>query len=494
MDVERLSASDAAFLYMENRVVHMHVTGVLVLDPSTVPGGFTFDGFRTHVLNRLQQIPVFHQRLLRSPFGLDHPVWADDPDFNPTDHMRQVDLGGTATTSDLQAWVGEFATARLDYSKPLWEMVVVEGFADGSVALVTKIHHVAVDGASGTDIMAQIVDLEALPPDTEELALDAPTRLPNQAQLFVGAVASRATSPLRGVRAFGRSLSSIGNVVREVTARGDDRHSMARPFDAPRTFFNRSLSVRRSVSFGAAPLDDLKFVKSTFETTVNDVVLAACTQALRAYLADHGEHLSRPLVVSVPVSVRGKASDSAAANQVSNMFVRLPVHLDDPTEQLRAVNDDTSNAKAVHEVLSADIIGDVTEITPPAMFRFASRMYSSAGLADRLAPIHNLVVSNVPGPPVPLYVAGARLRGAYPFGPLIEGSALNITVLSNMGNLDIGVIACPDVAPDIDGLVAGIIEGIEVLRAAAESEVARSAPPTRRTSPPRRAARGDASR
>jgi WS/DGAT/MGAT family acyltransferase len=473
--MERISAADAAFLYMENRIVHMHVTGVLVLDPSTVPGGYSFDKFRTHVLGRLHRIPVFRKRLLKSPLGIDHPVWVDDPDFDIDDHLHRIDLGGSATTEDLEAWVGDFASEPLDLSKPLWSMNVIEGFADGSFAAVTKVHHVAVDGATGTDIMAQIVDLDAEGTTDGEPPPYRSDRLPNQAELLFGALGSRVRSPLRGVRALGRSFASAGRVVLEVVGGPEDGPTMARPFDAPRTFFNRSLTRRRSVAFGAAPLDDLKLAKSVFGTTVNDVFLAACTQALRAYLADHGEHLDRPLVVSVPVSVHGQAKADAAANQVSNMFVRLPVHVEDPVEQLQAVRADTRDAKAVHGALSADIIGDVTELTPPAIFNLASRMYSSAGLADRLAPIHNLVISNVPGPPFPLYVAGARLKGVYPFGPLIEGSGLNITVLSNMGNMDIGVIGCPDVAPDIDALVQGIIDGIEVLRAAAEAEEQRAA-------------------
>ena len=471
--VERISAADAAFLYMENRIVHMHVTGVLVLDPSTVPGGYSFDKFRTHVQGRLHRIPMFRKRLLKSPFGIDHPVWADDPDFDIDLHLHHIDLGGSATSADLEAWVGDFASEPLDFSRPLWDMNVIEGFADGSIAAVTKVHHVAVDGVTGTDIMAQIVDLDIEGPDEEEAPAFRCDPLPNQVELLFDALASRVMDPLRGVRALGRSVASVGRVVLEVVGGPEDGPTMARPFDAPRTFFNRSLSSRRSVAFGAAPLGDLKLAKSVFGATVNDVFLAACTQALRAYLTSHDEHLDRPLVVSVPVSVHGQAKSDAAANQVSNMFVRLPVHVEDPVEQLQAVRADTRDAKAVHGALSADIIGDVTEVTPPAIFNLASRMYSSAGLADRLAPIHNLVISNVPGPPFPLYVAGARLMGVYPFGPLIEGSALNITVLSNMGNMDIGIIACPEVAPDIDGLVEGIVEGIEVLRAAAEREATR---------------------
>lgn len=464
--MERITGADAAFWYMEHPVVHMHVTGVLVLDPSELPGGFSFESFRRHVAGRLHRIPPFRRRLLGAPLGIDHPVWVDDPDFDLDDHLHRVVLEPGAGREELSDWVGRYASEPLDRDRPLWDMSVLEGFADGTVAVVSKVHHVAVDGVTGTDLMAQLVDLEPVV-DHEEPPPYRPEPLPNQLELAYDAVASRLTDPLRGVRALGRSAGAASRVVLQALGSEQDGPSMARPFEAPRTFINRSLSARRSVAFAAAPLEDLRTAKSAFGATVNDVFLAACTQALRTYLSRHGEQLDRPLVVSVPVSVHGEASADRATNQVSNMFVRLPVHVADPVEQLHAVKADTRDAKVVHGALGADMIGDVTEVTPPAVFNLASRMYSSAGLADRLAPIHNLVISNVPGPPFPLYVAGARLRAVYPFGPLIEGSALNITVLSNMGNMDIGVIACPDVAPDIDGLARGIVDGIEVLRRAA---------------------------
>lgn len=470
--VERISAGDAAFVYMENQVVRMHVTGLLLLDPATMPGGYSFDAFRTYLEARLDRISMFRRRLLRDPLGIDHPVWVDEPDFDLDDHIHRVDLGGSATAADLAEWVGEFSSVPLDYGRPLWDMTVVEGFADGTVAVATKMHHVAVDGTTGTGIMAELFDLT---PDAPPIAADAtildstPRPVPGPVPLILDALRSRLADPLRGVRALGRTLASAGQLLQAIAGGGDDdTATMARPFDAPRTSFNRSLTQRRSVAFGSAPLEDLKFVRSTFGVTVNDVLLGACTIALRGYLDANGESFDRPLVVSEPVSVHGQVANTNTVNQVSDMFLRLPVHLSDPVDQLRAIHLDTTAAKAAHQALGADIMGDVTELTPPGFFNMASRMYSRAGLAERLAPIHNLVISNVAGPPVPLYVAGARLVGVYPFGPLIEGSGLNITALSNMGHLDIGIHACPDVAPDVDALIQRILDAIATLRAAAE--------------------------
>ncbi|MBS1837057.1 MAG: wax ester/triacylglycerol synthase family O-acyltransferase [Actinobacteria bacterium] len=468
--MERLKGADASFLYMENRVVHMHVTGVMVLDPSTMADGYRFSTFRDHIVDRLHLIPAFRRRLLRVPFGIDHPVWVDDPAFDLDDHLHRHRLRRPGRQEELATFVGNYASHPLDESRPLWDMVVVEGIEDGRVAVVSKMHHVAVDGVTGTDLMAQLVDLspETARPEGADTPF-RPHRIPSSPRLAVEALVSRASDPLRVFRSFGRAAVAVGRLGQAALGE-EDGPTMARPFDAPRTFFNHSLTARRSVAFATAPLEDCKFVKSTFGTTVNDVFLAACSQALRTYLSAHGEIPDRPLLASVPVSVHGHTSEQGATNQVSNMFVRLPTDLADPVDQLRSVRLETRDAKAAHGAIGADMIGDVTELTPPAIFNLASRLYSRAGLAERLAPIQNLVISNVPGPPVPLYVAGARLEAVYPFGPLIEGAGLNITVLSNMGNMDIGVIACPDIAPDVEDLATGIAEGIEVLRLAAEHE------------------------
>ena len=355
-------------------------------------------------------------------------------------------------------------------------MVIVDGLAGGRAAMVTKVHHVGVDGVSGNELLAHLVDLRADVdvPEHPEQPVTRAEPVPGPIEMVVEAVGSRLSDPLRRMHALGRTLNSVATAAREITA-GEDGHTMARPFDAPRTLFNRSITGRRSVAFATVSLDDLAFVRATLGGTVNDVLLAACTRSLRSYLAQRGEHFDRPLVISVPVSVRGREVDGGSVNQVSDMFVRLPIQLTDPVEQLDAVAADTKEAKALHGVLGQNMLGDVTEVTPPALFQLASRLYSSAGLADLLTPIHNLVVSNVPGPPVPLYLAGARVEGLFPFGPLVEGSGLNISVMSNMGNVDIGVIACPDIVPDVQDVADGVVEGVGALRAAAERVAAEEA-------------------
>lgn len=471
--MEHLKGADASFLYMENPVVHMHVTGVMILDPSSMEGGYSFENFRNHIVDRLHLIPPFRRRLVEIPFGIDHPVWVDDPDFELDHHLHRHRLKRPGRMAELATYVGNYASHPLDRDRPLWDMVVVEGLEGGRLAIVSKMHHVAVDGISGTDLMAHLMDLS---PEPNLVGGDAepfhPGRIPSKPVLAVESVVSRVSDPLRTVRSFRRFAAAVTRLGQSVL--GDDSGpSMARPFDAPRTLFNQSLTARRSVAFATALLEDCRLIKSTYEATVNDVFLAACASSLRKYLLANGELPDRPLLVSVPVSVHGQTSEQGVVNQVSNMFVRLPTDLADPVDQLRSVRLETRDAKAAHGAIGADMIGDVTELTPPAIFNLASRLYSRAGLAERLAPIQNLVISNVPGPPIPLYVAGARLQAVYPFGPLIEGAGVNITVLSNMGNMDIGVIGCPDIAPHVEDIATGIARGIDDLRVAAEAELAR---------------------
>ena len=470
--MEHLKGADASFLYMENPVVHMHVTGVMILDPSTMEGGYRFETFRDHIVDRLHLIPIFRRRLVSVPFGIDHPAWVEDPDFDLDRHLHRHRLKRPGRMAELATFVGNYASHPLDRDRPLWDMIVVEGLEGGRFAVVSKMHHVAVDGISGTDLMAHLMDLSPEPRRSRDEAEPfRPGRIPPPPVRAVEALISRVTDPLRTVRSFQRFATAVTRLGQSVL--GDDEGpSMARPFDAPRTFFNQSLTARRSVAFATALLEDCRLIKSTYETTVNDVFLAACAASMRKYLLAYGELPDRPLLVSVPVSVHGQTSEGGAVNQVSNMFVRLPTDLADPVDQLRSVHLETRDAKAAHGAIGADMIGDVTELTPPAIFNLASRLYSRAGLAERLAPIQNLVISNVPGPPIPLYVAGARLLAVYPFGPLIEGAGLNITVLSNMGNMDIGVIGCPDIAPNVEDLAAGIATGIDDLRVAAEAELA----------------------
>jgi WS/DGAT/MGAT family acyltransferase len=445
----------------------MHVVGTLVLDTATIDEPFTMDRVRNLVLERLHLMPVLRRRMLQVPLGIDHPMWIEDPDFSVDNHLRRVTIPAPGGPRELADVVGDIASTPLDRRRPLWQMNLVDGLADGQTALVTKIHHTIIDGETGTDLMAYLLDLEPEPapvePPTEPWQPDV---IPTDTQLAADAVVSRVKDPLRLVRGVLNSASSVIGVARGALGGGDDRLHPALPFSGPRTPLNAPITARRSVAFGQVRLDDLRHIKSTFGTTVNDVVLAASASALRRWLLVHDDLPERPLVAAVPVSVH--TQDGAGTNQVSNMFVRLPVDIDDPVASLLRIQAETRDAKAVHSAMGADLIQELAQITPPGIYNLGLRLYAQSGMDAVLPPVQNLVISNVPGPPIPLYLAGARVSAMYPFGPLIEGSGINLTVLSNMGSVDVGVIACPDTVPDLWQIPEAFVAAVHDLRDAAD--------------------------
>ncbi|MEZ5144051.1 MAG: wax ester/triacylglycerol synthase family O-acyltransferase [Acidimicrobiales bacterium] len=466
--MQRLSGMDASFLYMETPTHHMHVCGVLILDPATMADGYSFDRIKDLIRSRLHLMPMLRRRAVPVPLAIDHPVWVEDPGFSLDTHILRVAVPPPGTRRDLADVVGAIASRPLDRSRPLWEMTVVEGLDDGCVALVTKMHHATIDGVTGADLMAHLLDLEPDapgPPPPDEPWV--PDELPSDLVLTRDALVSRVRDPLRTARSVVNVGGSLVEMGRGMAGIGGERLRPALPFTGPRTRLNAPISANRVVAFGQAALDDLKVVKNTFGTTVNDVVLAASGMALRRWLLDHDDLPDRPLIAAVPVSVHGDTG-SGGTNQVSNMFVRLPVDIDDPVDQLEVIHAETRDAKAVHNAMGVDLIQDMAQMTPPGIYNLALRIYANPTVSGTLPPVQNVVISNVPGPPIPLYIAGAQVRGLYPFGPLIEGSGINITVLSNMGNMDFGVIACGDTVPEVWQIADGFGEAVAELRKAAD--------------------------
>lgn len=470
--MEQLTPEDAWFLYLEGPTVHLHVTGLLLLDPSTAPGGFSLRGLRRYIADRLDLVPMLRRRLVETPLALDHPYWIDDEAFEIGDHVHRHVLTGAGSMEELAAFVGEFASTKLDRTRPLWDLVLVEGLESGNVAIAMKVHHCMVDGVSGMEVMANLLDL-AVTPKRRRAPVWAPPAAPTTPEVLAAATWGRLMAPWRPLRAAIGIASSLVEMVGTVIRRRlDHATSVTHPLNAPRTRLNASISADRVVAFGRAPLEDLKTIGHTFDVTINDVVLAACTFGLRRYLETHDRLPDRPLVCSVPVSTHAADGGDPASNQLSAMFVSLPVQLADPVAQLRAIHADSLGAKAIQDSIGSDMIHDVVEMVPAAPLHLATTLYSHVRLADRLAPVHNLVVSNVKGSPVPLYMAGASVVAMFPFGPLMEGTGLSVTVLSNTGEMNVGLIACPDLVPDLDSLLGAMLDAIAVLLGAAAEEAA----------------------
>jgi diacylglycerol O-acyltransferase len=481
--MEQLSGLDASFLYLETPSLHMHVAMTMVFDPSTVPGGYSFPHMKELIAERLPCAPVFRRRLLEVPFGLGHPVWVDDPDFDIDYHIRLAAVPRPGGLRELADLAGDIAGHQLDRARPLWEMWFVEGLEHDHIGFIAKMHHSTVDGVSGAELLSVLFDLEPQGAGTpaDDAAADAAAngdrpgppaegeRIPSGFELMTQAMLARSTRPLEITRDVIRTGYRVFNVrrIRLGSGSGSARARAALPLSAPRVSFNAALTRRRSVALTAVGLDDAKRLKNATGTTVNDVVLAACTGALRSFLLEGDELPDRPLVAVVPVSVGPDAGSAKGSNRVSSMFVQLPVDLHRPLDRLMAIHEGTKGAKEEHNALGADLLQNWAEHSTPNFFVSAARLYSRMRLADRHRPIANLVISNVPGPDFPLYLGGAELKAGFPLGPVMDGMGLNITIMSYRGVLYWGINACPEAVPKVWNLTAAIPVSLDELLDAA---------------------------
>jgi diacylglycerol O-acyltransferase len=465
--VERLAGLDAAFLSMETPSCHMHVMGVAIVDAASAGEPFTFERFAGHIEERLALLPAFRRRLVEVPLGINHPVWVADPDFAIEHHVRAVALPCPGARAQLARFAAEVAGRPLDRRRPLWEMYYVGGLEGGRVAIVSKIHHSVIDGVSGVDVMAHLFDLEPDPPVRLDVQLAPewqPERVPGDAEVFVHAVTSLVRNPVR----LARTMSRIGNnVARAVQRVRGGEIAPALPMTAPKLTMNGSITPHRLISFASVPLAEVKRIKDGLGVKLNDVVLAIATGALRDYLVQRGELPDRALVATIPTSVRTE-HETSLGNHVSAMFAALPVHVADPAERVALISASTADAKDLHEEIGGSTLRDLVELMSPAMLAPAMRLVTSLRLADRMSgAIHNLVISNVPGPPFPLYMAGARLEAMHPLGPIFDGAALNLTVISYLDSIDFGFLACKELVPDLDTLAAFVPAALAELSALA---------------------------
>lgn len=458
--LQRLSGLDASFLYLETPTQPLHVCSVLELDGSTIPGGYSFEGLREEMALRITAIPTFREKLANSFLNLDHPVWVEDEDFDVQRHLHRIGLPAPGGRAELAEICGHLAALPLDRRHPLWEMWVIEGLSGsgtrkrGRLAVMTKVHHAAVDGVTGANLMSQLCSVLPDAPPPEPVAASAEV---NPLRIALGGLGRFASRP---VKLATNVLPSTVTTVIETVRRVADGRAMASPFAAPHTPFNASITAHRNVAFAQLDFEDLKLVKNHFDVKVNDVVMALVSGALRQFMLDRDELPEASLVAMVPVSVHDR-SDRPGRNQVSGMFSSLETQIEDPGERLRAIAADNTVAKEHSAAIGATLLQDWTQFAGPAIFGVAMRVYARSRLTE--SPVHNLVVSNVPGPQMPLYFLGAEVDAMYPLGPIFHGAGLNITVMSLNGKLNVGLISCPELLPDLSALADGFIPGMKEL-------------------------------
>lgn len=462
--MERLSGLDASFLYLETPEAPLQVAIVAVLDTSLMPGGYSFDKMVSVIASRVHLMPPFRRRLREVPFNLDHPVWVDDPHFDIVHHVRQIALPAPGGLRELAAMAARIFSTPLDRSRPLWEAWVIEGLEHGRVALLTKVHHAAVDGASGAGLLVHLFDLARDAPSATAPGRASSNPVPSDQALVRGAIRSQLEKPEKFVRLVRHTAQAISGLIQR--QRDPEATHGATPLTAPRTHFNAAVTAKRDVAFVRVPLEDIKTVKRAFGTTVNDVVLAICAGALRRYLLGRHALPRDPLIAVVPISVRAEGEERIT-NRLSALFTSLATNVESPTERLLAIQSVTRGAKETHHAIGAEMLQNWAEFAAPNTFHLAARFYTRFRLADRHRPVHNVVISNVPGPPVPLYFAGATVVAAYALGPVMQGVGLNVTVMSYHGSVDFGFTVSADLVPDVWDLAAGVEPSIgELLEAA----------------------------
>jgi WS/DGAT/MGAT family acyltransferase len=493
--MERLTGLDGAFASLESPSTHLHILGALVFDPAEVPGGVSFRRIRDTVADRVHLVPPFRQRMLEVPFGLQHPLMVDDPEFDIDFHVRRVGLPRPGGQAELMALVGDLASHPLDRRRPLWEFHVVEGLEHGHIALVPKVHHAILDGVSGAEVMAAFFDLSADPPPrplfgasrqpprsrrvadagrpTADGADDAdggvgtpdptwtPTALPGEVDRWRHVLGSLPGQTDAAVRMVARTVQAV----RALGGRGRDAERVpATPvFGAPRTSINRSISPYRRAAFAQLPFEGVQRVRDVLGGTANDVVLSVVSGAMRTFFAGRGERPEAPLGAMVPVSVRVEEEKGALGNRLSAMFVSLADDDEEPSGRLGRIREGMAAAKERSKGVDPDVFTGLAQVTVPVVGTRLSRLITNLHLFDHLAPIVNLIVSNVPGPDFPLYLAGARMVAMYPLGPIVEGVGVNVTVFSYLDTLYVGVQGCWDLVPDIDVIAEGMEEALAEL-------------------------------
>jgi diacylglycerol O-acyltransferase / wax synthase len=460
----RLSGIDTAFLYGETPSWHMHVSAVSVIDPITADS-FSFERLRAQIAERLPEVPQFRMKLREVPFGLHRPLLVDDPDFDLDFHLRHIGAPAPGGREQLGNLIGELVGWKLDRSRPLWEMWLIDGLEGGRKAILFKIHHAIIDGVSGSELATVLLDLEPEPaPRPAEAPGDELAPVPNDFELMLTGFFHTISTPYRVARFTRQSIRQAARFL--PFAQGD---TPPIPFQAPRTPFNATISPHRRFAFASTSLADAKKVKDAFGVKLNDVVLALCAGTLRRYLEEHHELPDQPLIAQCPVSTRPEGQEREIGTQVSSMLASLATDIDDPGERLRAIHESTMGAKEMQKAMSAEKIMGLGDTATPGLISLAARMYTAAGLDRATPPVMNLIISNVPGPPFQLYSAGAKVDALYPMGPLLFGTGLNITVFSYRDSIDFGFMVCRDVIDDPWPLADGVPVAMQELVKAAEA-------------------------
>jgi WS/DGAT/MGAT family acyltransferase len=492
--MQQLTGLDATFLYVETDKQFGHVSGLSILRRPDDPDYSPFDSWRSSIAERLHLLEPLRRRLVEVPLGLDHPFWIEDPDFDLDYHVRHTAIPPPGGPEQLSSLVARIIGRPLDRRHPLWETYVIEGLSEGQFAILTKVHHSTVDGASGAELLTMMLDDSPQRADIPRPEHEwTPEPAPSTGDVLARAAVSLARKPGRFFLLGARAAREIGEATRNpalamaarqarATLRGPvgallnlgraREEGLSKPpamanLSAPRTPFNATITAHRRFAFRSQPLDDIKAVKNAIGATVNDVVMAMCAGGLRTYLETHDALPDESLVAMVPVSIRTGLEEHKWTNRVSGLLAALPTDEPDPLERIRLVHESMMEAKELFNAVPAETLTDFTQFSPPAVFAQATRLATRLRLGERFNPAANVTVSNVPGPRNSLYMAGAELLHYYPVSTILDGQGLNITVQSYRDSLDWGLVSCRELVPDLTDLLDNIVDELAVIAKAA---------------------------
>ncbi len=473
--MRQLQGMDASFVALESRNSPMHIGSILIYDPATAPGGFVrFKDILGFFESRMQLSRTIRQRLVRVPFDLDYPYWIEDPDFDLEYHVRHIALPKPGDWRQLCIQAARIFARPLDLNRPPWEFTVVEGLdniegvAKGSYAMVTKVHHAAIDGMSGIDLMEAMhtLDPDTPPPKTPDTW--KPEKVPNAVEILGKSYINAITNPMKQLEVAAKAAPGIANAIAGLAKKD---FKLSGEMIAPRSRFNRAISPNRVVEGRSVALADIKAIRVLCDgCKVNDVFLTIVGGAMRKYLLAKDDLPKKTLTAMAPISVRGADEKGDMGNQVAAMIAPLGTHIEDPAERLNYVHSRTINSKAMTDAMGARNMTEASKVSPALWMSLGAQLYTRLGLANRgVGPIFSTVVTNVPGPPIPIYSSGARLESMMGLLCLTDGLGLGHVVQSYCNEATISFTACRELLPDPDFYAQCIEESFEELRDAAKA-------------------------
>lgn len=480
--MRQLTSLDAQFLALENERTHGHVGSLMIYDHTVAPGGrLALEDVRRLLRERMHLITPLRWRLVRVPFDLDHPFWAEETDVDLDYHVREIALPAPGDRRQLAEQAARIYERRLDRERPLWEIYLIHGVDGGTrTGVLTKVHHAALDGLSGAEILVTLLDLEPsgreIPPPGSGYR---PDEIPGRLELLARGLTGAPRRSLESLRKLPSTLPNLDLVptLRSVpgvnvlagTARrvasllpGHEEAPVGRML-APRTSLNRRISAHRRIALTTIPLPDVKRIKNHFGVTVNDVIVAITAGAVREWLLDHDELPTEPLLAMVPISVRLPEEFGTFGNRVSMMTVPIPTNEHDSARRVAVAHENIAQAKARHQSTPRMLIEQANEGIPPALLSRTAKLLLGIAGSGQVHPPLNVVISNIPGSPVPLYFCGARLEENYPLSVVTDGLGLNLTIISYIDRIDFGIIADREEVPDIWALADNVQDGFGAL-------------------------------